>query len=160
MILVPLLCILSFIGGAVLILVLILKRAAKSSRLPEDQAQRRPQLGGRTPPRFNTRVVHDGFWLHGPSIRYGSVVRYRYRAGGQWRTGTCPIEPGPQGQFIYTGVQPTDIIVDEVVPPTTSGADFGSDEPAQQPSRPASEAPASEPPATTGESLTSYPSAY
>jgi formylglycine-generating enzyme required for sulfatase activity len=149
------LCPLLFFGGFILIVIWNLRRRVPLDRSPSRQPPRRPAPPARGT-RYNTRVVHDGFWLEGSSLRHGSVVHYRYRTGGQWRTGTCPIQPGPQGHFIYTGEQPTDIVIEQVIPPESSGTGFSWEEPGA----PASEPLVSEPPATSGESSTSYPSAY
>jgi formylglycine-generating enzyme required for sulfatase activity len=155
-----LLCFLIPIGGAVLVLILVLKRVIEASRSADQAIRRGPGPRRGTTRGMSTRVVPDGFWLEGPSLPHGSVVHYRYRTGGQWRTGTCPIQPGPQGHFIYTGAQPSDIVIDNVVLPSTSGTDFGGYEPGPQPSTPTSELLVSEPPATSGESFGGYPSAY
>jgi hypothetical protein len=63
------------------------------------------------------RSVEDGFWLDAPGLDSGSVVHYRCRVGGQTRTGSFTVEPGPRGQFIYTGARPSDIEILEVVSP-------------------------------------------
>jgi formylglycine-generating enzyme required for sulfatase activity len=155
------LCVLFSCGGVFLLVILVILKALGARPLPDREPPRRgPQPVRGAPPRLNTRVVDDGFWLHGPFLHHGSIVHYRYRSGGQWRSGTSRFKPGPQGHFIYTGEHPTDIVIDEVVPPSTSGGDFGGDEPAPRPQTDAGEAPSSEPPTSTGESFGGFPSAY
>jgi hypothetical protein len=136
-------CIFVVMAGAVGALILIIRQVSRSNF--DRLNTMRP--GSRPPPRFQQpRIVEDGFWLHGPSIRPGSVVRYRYRTGGQMRTGTHRIDPGPKGQFVYTGVQPEDIEILDVMPaevPTLDAVDDW-DEP-DAPAAPASTAPASAP---------------
>src|SRR5262249_10885872 len=84
------------------------------------------------------RIVEDGFWLHDPRILPGSMIRYRYQTGGQRRIGTHRINPGPKGQFIYTGDQPEDIEILDVMP-----AEITEDDAADEWGEP--EAPASPP---------------
>jgi hypothetical protein len=116
-------CMFVVMAGAVGVLILIIRQVSRSNF--DRLNMMRP--GSRPPPRLQQpRIVEDGFWLHGPSIRPGSVVRYRYRTGGQMRTGTHRIDPGPKGQFVYTGVQPEDIEILDVMPaevPTLDAVD-------------------------------------
>lgn len=70
------------------------------------------------PDDISTREQHDGFWLDLPGVERGSQVRYRCRVDGQEQTGAVDYEPGPQGQFVYTGGRPTDVEVVEIIHPT------------------------------------------
>jgi hypothetical protein len=127
------------LAGAFAALILIIRQAARSNinRLSVNRPGTRPPLRFQQP-----RIVDDGFWLHDPRFLPGSVVRYRYRTGGQTRTGTHRIQPGPQGQFIYTGDQPEDIEILDVMPADapTAGAVDDWDEP-DEPTAPASSVP-------------------
>jgi sulfatase modifying factor 1 len=58
---------------------------------------------------------HDGFWLLAPSSLIGSTLNYRYTVGGSVLMGNVVLEPGPNGQFIYTGSAPTNIQAVNVV---------------------------------------------
>jgi hypothetical protein len=103
-------CALVFVVGAAAAIILII-RQTMGNRLTAGRHQTRP------PPRFQPpRAVADGFWLHDPHIAPGSLIRYRYWSGGQARTGTHRLQPGPTGQFIYTGDQPDDVEILEVMP--------------------------------------------
>lgn len=83
-----------------------------------------PLVGPGTLPRpagaggLRVREAPDGFWLEVPGAERGSQVRYRCRVGGQEQSGSINYEPGPQGQFVYTGGRPTDVQVIEIVLPT------------------------------------------
>jgi hypothetical protein len=103
-------CILVFVAGAAALIILIIRQTTGNKLAGRPQTPQRPM-------RYQTpRVVDDGFWLHDPRIVPGSLIRYRYWSGGQARTGTHRVEPGPTGQFIYTGDQPDEVEILEVMP--------------------------------------------
>jgi hypothetical protein len=101
-------------------------------------------------------VVNDGFWLDTARLAANTVIHYRYRSAGQTRTGSVSIQPGPQGQFIYTGDRPGEIEVLDVMPQESSDAPQLID-------RSFDAAPAATPPPERSEpspSFTGFPSAY
>jgi formylglycine-generating enzyme required for sulfatase activity len=134
--------------GLVGLAVLVIRMWSRPGRFGDtDGAVRIP------PESVRSRVGPDGFWLDDPNIPPGSVVRYRYRIDGEERSGQITYTPGTQGQFVYTGGQPTDVEVLEILPQGTSWSSgtpwlqgFGS--PPPPPPRPS-------PPPFTG-----YPPAY
>ncbi|WP_051946758.1 SUMF1/EgtB/PvdO family nonheme iron enzyme [Verrucomicrobium sp. BvORR106] len=65
---------------------------------------------GRAP---RIRLVEDGFWIL-VDIARGSTVRYVYRPhGGMDVSGQVQYQPGPEGQYIYTGAKPENVRVTE-----------------------------------------------
>jgi hypothetical protein len=157
------------IGGAAVLIVLIV-RQTMGNRATAGRLQTRQ------PPRIRpTQVVADGFWLHDPRIIPGSRIRYRYWSGGRARTATHRVEPGPTGQFIYTGDQPDDVEILEVMPaevpalepvddwdsPDTSGAppSAARPEPVADDDFPQEPAPAADAP-DLSESGGDFPAAY
>lgn len=58
---------------------------------------------------------HDGFWIQAPPRLMGSTLNYRYTAGGSVLMGNVLLEPGPNGQFVYTGATPSNIQAVNVV---------------------------------------------
>ncbi len=58
---------------------------------------------------------HDGFWVLAPSGLTGSTLNYRYTAGGSVLMGNVVLEPGPNGQFVYTGATPSNMQAVNVV---------------------------------------------
>ncbi|WP_437324623.1 formylglycine-generating enzyme family protein [Sorangium sp. So ce381] len=73
---------------------------------------RRPMAGG--PPGVTFRPQGDGFWLHAPPHLHGSVLHYRCLVKGAMRRASVPIEPGPRGQFVYTGGVPSAVEVEQI----------------------------------------------
>jgi hypothetical protein len=103
-------CALVCVGGAAVMIILIV-RQSMGNRFTAGRLQTRQ------PPRFQRpRVVTDGFWLNDSRIVPGSLIRYRYWSGGRAQTGTHRVEPGPTGQFIYTGDQPDEVEILDVMP--------------------------------------------
>jgi formylglycine-generating enzyme required for sulfatase activity len=129
---------------AILIVVLLSRRRKFEDRSPVRTPGRRP-----TPAAIRPRLVDDGFWLDAPHLIPGSVVRYRYRAGGRVQTDQFTVAPGPRGQFVYTGVAPLDVEVLEILPPGSAPLPL-EEEPPYRP-------PAAQPPPRP---FTGYPSAY
>jgi formylglycine-generating enzyme required for sulfatase activity len=59
-----------------------------------------------------TRIADDGFTLVVPNAKTGQRVQYRYRAGGQTKTGQATITGDPaDGVFVYTGERPSSIVL-------------------------------------------------
>jgi hypothetical protein len=108
-------CSLTIFGVMLVFIVLVIRKVVSHSGAVNALEDRPPR------PAVRPRIVADGFWLRSSSIRTGSNVRYRYRAGDATRTGEVAYEPGPEGLFIYTGEQPEDIEILEVRPPKDSG---------------------------------------
>lgn len=63
------------------------------------------------------RPGDDGFWVELPDVESGSEVRYRCVVDGQEQTASFTWEPGPEGQFIYTGGRPSDVEIIEIIGP-------------------------------------------
>jgi hypothetical protein len=73
---------------------------------------RRPMAGA--PPGVTFRTQGDGFWLHAPPHLHGSMLHYRCLVKGAIRRASVPIEPGPRGQFVYTGGVPSAVEVEQI----------------------------------------------
>ncbi|WP_437524769.1 formylglycine-generating enzyme family protein [Sorangium sp. So ce726] len=73
---------------------------------------RRPMAGA--PPGVTFRPQGDGFWLHAPPHLHGSMLHYRCLVKGAMRRASVPIEPGPRGQFVYTGGVPSAVEVEQI----------------------------------------------
>jgi formylglycine-generating enzyme required for sulfatase activity len=59
-----------------------------------------------------TRIADDGFTLVVPNAKAGQRVHYRYRAGGETKTGQATITGDPaDGVFVYTGERPSGIVL-------------------------------------------------
>ena len=102
-------------GGIVLVLVVLMLRSQKNRPAPT------PGPGGSSVPPSpwtgagghftGVRVGKDGFWVRLDSVPPGSRVHYTYRrnqpgAAATDVNDTLIYEPGPEGQFVYTGVEP------------------------------------------------------
>ncbi len=57
---------------------------------------------------FSTSPTADGFWLQADT-NPGSRIRWNCLAAGQAMQGVVEYEPGPSGQFIFTGAPPQNI---------------------------------------------------
>jgi hypothetical protein len=57
---------------------------------------------------FTTTPTPDGFWLQADT-NPGSRIRWNCLAAGQAMQGVVEYEPGPSGQFIFTGAPPQNI---------------------------------------------------
>jgi sulfatase modifying factor 1 len=87
-------CGLAGLGGLAYLVIRMLKGTGGS-------ATARPASGAMV------RLDADGFWLVLPNVPPGSRVRYTFRpAGGGPQSDSVVYNPGPQGQFIYTGQRP------------------------------------------------------
>ena len=75
--------------------------------------------------RPSVRKVDDGFWIHG-DWPVGTALKLRYVIGGDPTMLDLIYRPGPEGQFIFTGVSPDSISVvadgDDPVPPALFAA--------------------------------------
>ena len=63
--------------------------------------------------RFRARIQNDGFWIEGPPGSVGEMISYRCEIGDKVREETVSYTPGPQGQFIFTGDQPSNVSLSE-----------------------------------------------
>jgi len=89
------------------IIILIIRSAARRG------SNVRPSLR-RPPVNAATQVGPDGFWLS--SFDPGSVIYYRYWAGGMKKEAQIVFQPGNDGrQFVYTGMQPNNVEIVRVV---------------------------------------------
>ncbi len=70
--------------------------------------------------RYFTRIADDGFWITGQNAVRGTPLLCRYTVGGTETETEVVYEPGPEGQFIYTGQRPSNVSVitaSQVSPP-------------------------------------------
>jgi len=104
-------------GGAVIIVgVIVILKVFRGADQGEGVTTARRRLTG-PPADLEIRPAVDGFWISAAGLRPGSIIRYRYLAGSMGQAGEVSYQPGPQGQFIYTGGTPTDVRVLEILPP-------------------------------------------
>jgi formylglycine-generating enzyme required for sulfatase activity len=69
---------------------------------------------------LTTRVVDDGFWIQSSELPAGTLLTCRYAADEGSKELHVRFEPGPQGQFVFTGSRPRTLSV--VVVPRGGGA--------------------------------------
>jgi sulfatase modifying factor 1 len=143
-----LLCLLA-VGAVIIGAVIVILKGLRGTDQGMATARRRPDV--------QIRPAVDGFWISAAGLRAGSTIRYRYVAGGMDQIGEVPYQPGPQGQFVYTGGTPTDVRVLEVVAPDDFSSGPGPGMRMGWPQGPSHFR--SSPPPRPGPS-TGYPSAY
>jgi hypothetical protein len=98
------------VGVVLLVLVLLIRRT--SSPLTEALRPRTTSTS-----RYPVRHAADGFWVSGLDYESGSTVSYRCRVAGQTRRGQFTVvRPGAE-QFVYTGGEPSDVEILEIVRP-------------------------------------------
>jgi formylglycine-generating enzyme required for sulfatase activity len=121
----PYLCIAGAIGIAGFIAYRILRGLARPSWNDGTTPLRAAGFPVGAPSRAageRVRIAEDGFWLLLDNVDVGSRVHYGYRlpGAGEEAAGSVLYQPGPQGQFVYTGAAPQYARVTQVEPP---GAD-------------------------------------
>ena len=102
------LLILPFLFFAILVIAIIRKlRGAISSN-----------LGGASGGIFSmpglpvrVRVADDGFWVLADNVAAGTPISCQYDAGNGTQKLDLHYEPGPQGQFVFTGARPSKVTV-------------------------------------------------
>jgi len=57
------------------------------------------------------RATQDGFWVDTTRYNAGDRLRYRYQGPGGMVEDEFVVDPSTQGQFIYTGVTPMNIVL-------------------------------------------------
>jgi hypothetical protein len=111
-------CFIVFVAVVAVVVIILLKnlgaRGGGAGPLVGPGTQSRPFGRGDV----QIREGADGFWLELPGVAPGSQVRYRCRVGGEERSGSIDYEPGPQGQFVYTGGPPSAVEVIDIMHPT------------------------------------------
>jgi hypothetical protein len=60
---------------------------------------------------LRVRAADDGFWIVGEGIAAGTLLTCRYQVGGGAQQLDVRYEPGPQGQFVFTGARPSNVSV-------------------------------------------------
>ena len=70
---------------------------------------------------LSVRVAEDGFWIMGAGVSAGTQIACRYIVDGNTMTKAVSFEPGPNGQFIFTGSRPSNVSVS-----MSAGGTFGS----------------------------------
>jgi hypothetical protein len=104
------------LGGAIYVIV---KKAGRNASVPTApgggttakavaDALSKPSLIRGMP---KIRIADDGFWML-LDVLQDSPIEYVFRPkGGMEARGTVNYQPGPQGQFVYTGVRPESVRV-------------------------------------------------
>lgn len=70
--------------------------------------------------RFAFRMSDSGFYINGPAEAVGSLIHYTADLGDRVLTDEISFTPGPEGQFIFTGVRPKSVSV------RTTGGQLGT----------------------------------
>ena len=60
---------------------------------------------------MRVRVGEDGFWIIGDGVSAGTPIACRYTVGSESKNLDVRYEPGPQGQFVFTGSRPSNVSV-------------------------------------------------
>lgn len=68
----------------------------------------------------------DGYWIHAGSRDVGSRITVNYHSGGRQHVSHANIEHADQGQFVYTGYEPTALTLAAVVPAAQPNRQQGS----------------------------------
>jgi formylglycine-generating enzyme required for sulfatase activity len=72
-------------------------------------------IGGGFPgmpgPPMRINVADDGFWILANGLAAGSVIFCRYETNGISQQMDVTYNPGPQGQFVFTGTRPSKVTV-------------------------------------------------
>ena len=81
------------------------------------------QFGSQPPPiaqRFAFQLTDSGFYINGPEAAVGSQIQYTADLGNRVLSDDIVFSPGPDGQFIFTGVRPKSVRVQ------TTGGQLGT----------------------------------
>ena len=70
-----------------------------------------PGTSGMSGQPLRVRIGEDGFWIVGDGVSAGTPVSCRYTVNGNSQTINVRYEPGPQGQFVFTGSRPSNVSV-------------------------------------------------
>jgi len=70
--------------------------------------------------RFAFRMSDSGFYINGPAEAVGSLIHYTADLGDRVLSDEIAFTPGPDGQFIFTGVRPKSVSV------RTTGGQLGT----------------------------------
>ena len=82
-----------------------------SNLTPREAAE---QFGSQPPPiaqRFAFQLTDSGFYINGPESAVGSQIQYTADLGNRVLSDDIVFSPGPDGQFIFTGVRPKSVRV-------------------------------------------------
>lgn len=60
---------------------------------------------------MRVRIADDGFWVVADGVAAGSLITCRYEIDGGQQQMDIRYEPGPQGQFVFTGARPANVSV-------------------------------------------------
>jgi hypothetical protein len=61
------------------------------------------------------KPAKDGFWVVAPERLRGHTLHYRVSGPAGAQRATVELEPGPEGQFVYTGYHPASVSVEQVL---------------------------------------------
>ena len=113
---------LAFFGGIALMLVGIVVSLLRRAGAKAGGIVNAPPLPSRSSGQpLSVRVADDGFWIMGAGVSAGTQIACRYLVDGNAMTKAVSYEPGPQGQFVFTGSRPSNVSVS-----TSTGGSSGS----------------------------------
>ena len=91
---------------------LVVRRALKSGGSAAPLPQRNPAVQQRMAPgqMFSTRIVQDGFWIQG-RVSPGTPLNVRWLGGASTHSRTFEYRPASEGHFVFTGNEPSNVVV-------------------------------------------------
>jgi hypothetical protein len=95
-------------ANLVLMVVIVFKKFFTSSNRNE---VRRNAPVRRAAPNPNIELQSDGFWVDTRTLRPGERLSYRVCRDGQWQNDHVDVVNGAEGQFVYTGARPEQVVI-------------------------------------------------
>ena len=105
--------------GIIFAVAIAIVKAFREARSPQSPAAmsemfetiRRISPSGLSSQPLRVRVGEDGFWIIGEGVPAGTPISCRYTVGSASQNLDVRYEPGPQGQFVFTGSRPSNVSV-------------------------------------------------
>ena len=90
----------------------VVRRALKSDGSTAPLQPREPVVQQRMAPgqMFSTRIVQDGFWIQG-RVSPGTPLNVRWLGGASTHSRTFEYRPASEGHFVFTGNEPSNVVV-------------------------------------------------
>jgi formylglycine-generating enzyme required for sulfatase activity len=137
----------------IFIVIALLKKMFTSSNRNE---VRRNAPVRRAAPNPNIELQSDGFWVDTSTLQPGERLSYRVCRDGQWQNDHVDVVNGTEGQFVYTGARPEQVVILGLAAAEAQG--LMNRPPARQTRRTTDDFPSTN--FSTTSSSTNFPSAY